>query len=88
MNTLHQQLRGLERGIQLPPEAWAAMGTGTSYAIRLGRTIGRRDSWTTSSGEWRWAIVRGGNVTTVMYRRGEQPCRPQDFSVERVVYFR
>lgn len=53
-----------------------------SYAVLVGYTDGFRGF---SNGDVVWAIVRGDLLTTVMFRRDDQPSTPAAFGVERVV---
>lgn len=59
-----------------------------SAAVRLavlGRMVGEFGSQG-SNGDELWAVVRGGRVVTIMFRRSDQPRTPEAFRVARVIW--
>lgn len=70
---------------RLVENAWRY--TEGDYAIRLLRLAGQRnDAWSDqSNGDEVWAVVRGGDVKTVMLRRSSQPATAWALRVDHVV---
>ncbi len=63
-----------------------------SSAVRLfslGKHVGPSGpdhySRSSSNGDEVWCVVRDGDVRTVMFRRSDQPRRPDAFGVDRVL---
>jgi hypothetical protein len=61
-----------------------AGGEYESAAIFVGRTPDR-GSLVGSNGECVWAIIRDGEIVTVMLRRGNQPSTPGALRVRKVI---
>lgn len=55
-----------------------------AHAVRVLKLQGRRGTWAGSNGDEVWAIIRDGQVQTVMLRRSSQPRNAQAFSVDKV----
>jgi hypothetical protein len=93
----HAHARALERASKaglspskvLAAATWAAGRCDRDTAVRLAEVAAMvGQPWSDeSNGDHLYAIIRGGRVVTILWRRSTQPASPEAFRVQRVMSF-